>query len=220
VSEKAKLYEKMAAVMGDLTRVPKAGVNQDQKYSYATSEDIKQVIRQAMAKHKLALLIEMPEYEATEITSQRGSRGTRIRGRLVFTIADGETGESVERSLWNEATDWQDKAFNKLYTTGEKYFLINTFLISTGDEDDADSGPGEEIKEASQPKQVKPAKVQQPTLPGNGKKASDAMTEYWSSVKAYALTQDQGREILAQSGGDPVKALAALEGHSQPETTE
>lgn len=154
--EKATLYKKMAAVMNDLNRIPKNGRNKEQNYDYATSEDIKQAIRAAMAKNNLALLFELAEFTIEEVVSRSGTKGKKIIGKLDFTLACGDTGETVNRSIWAEAIDWQDKAFNKLYTTGEKYFLITTFLVSTGDEDDADSGPV--VHETGNQQTIKPAK--------------------------------------------------------------
>jgi hypothetical protein len=50
------------------------------------------------------------------------------------------------------------------------------------------------------------------TAAGNGKvKPADVMTSYWIAVKAKGLTQAQGRELLAQHGGDAAKALAEIE---------
>lgn len=162
---KAVLFSKMAAVMGELTRIPKNGFNKDQNYQFATSEDIKQAVREAMANNKLCLFVDMPEYESSEIIARSGTKGTRIRGRMVFTICCGETGEEMERSLWGEATDYQDKAFNKLYTTLEKYFLISTFLISTGDDNDSDSSNVEQIAEVSPPRIQKSAQKPKPEAP-------------------------------------------------------
>lgn len=212
IQDRTKLFGKMAAVMGDINRLAKTGTNKDQHYDYATSEDVKELIRPLLAKHNLAMFLSLPEFEAIDVTSGRGTQGTKIRGRLEFTIACGDTGEMITRSIWMEAIDWQDKAFSKLYTIGEKYFLINTFLISTGDENDPDGDKGEDIKQSKrQPKQQKPSKSNN----GNGKKPPDPMTEFWSTCKAYDLTTEQGREILENNDGDPVKALNAIEGHAQ-----
>lgn len=158
-NEKAELYKKIAAVMGELQRIPKNGKNKEQNYNYATAEDIKNETRKAMAKHNLSLLVELPDYEIIEITSRSGTTGTKLRGNIHYTLCCGDTGESVTMIMPNEAIDWQDKSFSKLYTVGLKYFLINTFQISTGDEDDTDGA----AVELSDQKQAQKRQVQKPS---------------------------------------------------------
>jgi hypothetical protein len=115
-----------------------------------------------MAKHKLSLLIDMPDYEIIEIKSSKGTVGTRLRGNVKYTLCCGETGETVSGVMPNEAIDWDDKAFSKLYTLAQKNILISVFQISTGDETDPDSdGPHEVANQA--------ATRQQPAQSGNGK---------------------------------------------------
>jgi hypothetical protein len=220
-----KVYEKIAAVMGELNRIPKGGFNRDQNYKYATAEDVKQQVRQAMAKHKLALTWELAEFDAIEIVSAKGTKGTKLRGRLIFTLGCGETGQSVSMSIWNEAIDWGDKAFNKLYTTAEKYFLINTFLVSTGDEDDTDAAGQVEIKESVKSAKaanpvvsptVKPAATPQGQGPAGKKLAQDAVTTYWSTAKSMNIEQPVAAQILKNNGGNAVKALDELTGSTQP----
>ena len=207
--EKAMLYKKMAAVMNDLNRIPKNGRNKEQNYDYATSEDIKQAIRAAMAKNNLALLFELAEFTIEEVVSRSGTKGKKIVGKLDFTLACGDTGETVNRSIWAEAIDWQDKAFNKLYTTGEKYFLITTFLVSTGDEDDADSGPvvhetgnQQTIKPAKQDKkpeaqQAQPATKQpEATTNGNGSQSPNTPSALLQVLKNKGFTYNAVDHLL------------------------
>lgn len=167
-NSKAKLYAKIAAVMGELQRIPKNGYNKEFRYQFATSEDIKDAARQAMAKHNLVLLMSLPEYDIIELTSKSGTIGTKLRGIVQYTLCCGDTGESVTIPMPNEAIDWQDKAFSKLYTIGLKYFLISQFQISTGDEiqDDPDANDKpEQIAGSTQKQAVQPKKQNGKTKP-------------------------------------------------------
>jgi len=156
------VYKKMAVVMGELERIPKNGYNKEQRYNFASAEDIKDAARRAMAKHNLALVIELVDYEIVEVTARSGTVGTKLRGNLKFTLVCGDTGEVVVSIMPNEAIDWQDKAFSKLYTIGLKYFLINTFLISTGDEPDTDAGGTEQVVTHAKTKAARPPRPWQP----------------------------------------------------------
>jgi len=83
-----------------------------------------------------------------------------------FTFADGESGATRTCSWRAEAQDTQDKGISKSATSAVKYFLLKTFLISTGDEPDPDgSGDKKEPKKAKKDK-----KVTEPVVPSNGER--------------------------------------------------
>jgi hypothetical protein len=133
---KAVLYGKMAKVMGALDRIKETGKH-TQGWKYATSEDVKDAVRAAMSEAGLALLVSLEDHEVINL-----DKGVMVRGKMAFTLCCSETGATETRHLVGEAADQtkvSDKAFYKLYTTLEKYFLKTTFLISSGDELDSDS---------------------------------------------------------------------------------
>lgn len=123
--------------MGALSRVKTTG-RHSQGWKYATSEDVKEAVRMAMAEAGLALLVSLENHEIINLEG----KGIVVRGTMAFTLCCSETGETVTRQLVGEAADQSkvsDKAFYKLYTTLEKYFLKTTFLISSGDDIDSDA---------------------------------------------------------------------------------
>jgi hypothetical protein len=133
---KAVLYGKMAKVMGTLGRIKETGKHQ-QGWKYATSEDVKDAVRVAMSEVGLALLVSLEDHEVISL-----DKGVIVRGKMAFTLCCSETGATETRHLVGEAADQakvSDKAFYKLYTTLEKYYLKTTFLISSGEELDSDS---------------------------------------------------------------------------------
>jgi hypothetical protein len=155
--------------MAAINRLPKHGKHQEQKWTYTTSEDVKEAVRQAMSDEGLALMFSLDQYEVIR-GNDKNPRAYRVVGQVTFTIGDGETGQTVSRSIWGEAVDYSDKAFFKLYTTTLKYFLLTTFLISSGDELDADAGDGEGAPvKAGEKKTSKPARS-----PQNGKQKAPA----------------------------------------------
>lgn len=143
VIDRSKLYAKLARVMGDITRVSKAGRNAQQNYNYATEADIADMIRDKLAANNVAFLVDMQDIEAMPLTSSKGTQGFHYRVRFEFTFACGDTGATVTRNWTGEAQDWGDKGISKAATLAEKYFLIKTFVMSTGEaQDDPDSDDG------------------------------------------------------------------------------
>jgi hypothetical protein len=90
-----------------------------------------------MSEVGLALLVSLEDHEVIDL-----DKGIKVRGKMAFTLCCSETGATETRHLVGEAADQakvSDKAFYKLYTTLEKYYLKTTFLISSGEELDSDA---------------------------------------------------------------------------------
>lgn len=139
---RASLFSKMAKVMSLVNRVPKNGTNSFHKYKYATTDDVADIIREAMAEANLALFVEMgePKQEAIEDDSSgKTKRMIRTTIQFFFTFACGDSGATRTSPWTGQVDDNSDKAINKCATSAEKYFLMKTFIVSAGDEPDADA---------------------------------------------------------------------------------
>lgn len=146
----ATLYAKMARVMGKMTRVQKDGVNDFHHYKYATADDVADMIRAAMAEVNLAFFADMVSSE----TVPHG-KGTRTTSVFLFTFACGDTGATLTKQWIAIADDTGDKGVNKSATAAEKYFLMKTFIVSTGAERDADAEDDMEVVFADKGKLAK-----------------------------------------------------------------
>lgn len=136
----ATLYAKMARVMGKMTRVQKDGENTFHNYKYATADDVADMIRAAMAEEKIAFFAEMGDSD----TIPHG-KGTRTTTTFNFTFACGDTGATITKQWISIADDTGDKGVNKSATYAEKYFLMKTFIVSTGTEPDGDADDDIEV---------------------------------------------------------------------------
>lgn len=144
------IWKKLASVMSKVDRIPKNGFNSFHKYNYATEADITEAVRGILATEGIAFLPSVIEWERGEADG-KGNCLTRVAVR--FTLADTETGHTVESVFWGEGQDNMDKGFYKAYTGAVKYFLLKTLLIPTGDDPEDDGG-----KQSAPPKQQAPAK--------------------------------------------------------------
>lgn len=142
VPNEAKLFGKMARVMGIINRVPKSGNNTFHKYKYATADDVADTIRDAMAEVNLALIVQMGDVRQETIEYESSNKTTKtIRTTINFNFifACGDTGAVVSSPWTSQVDDNSDKAVNKCATAAEKYFLMKTFIVSAGDEPDSDA---------------------------------------------------------------------------------
>lgn len=139
-----RLVAKLAEVMAAVRSVPKRGRNEFHKYDYAMEADIVAAIRQELAARKVMLL-------PSCIGSQRipiGDKGQALTEiEMTFTFYDGESDEALTCTWRGAGADKEDKGLYKAMTGAEKYFLLKTFLIPTGDDPELDE---------PQPRQRKP----------------------------------------------------------------
>lgn len=134
----AMLAYKMAQAMGLLQRIDKNGENKDQHWKYATVDDIMDAVRSAMSMVGLALFARMTSHNEV-----KDGRVTTATVEIEFKVVCADTGAYEIMPWTGQASDYSDKALNKAATYAAKFWLKNTFLVSTGDEPDAES-PGDE----------------------------------------------------------------------------
>jgi len=132
------LAVKLARVMDGVSRVRKSGFNQHHQYKFATDADVSDEVRSLLASEGVAFLPSMDSIEDI----RAGEKLRLVRASFTMRFVDGATGEVLACKWFSEAMDSQDKAINKAATAAVKYFLLKTFLISTGEENDPDAGPG------------------------------------------------------------------------------
>lgn len=205
MSEKAKLFLKMTRVMGRLDRIEKRGKNQFFNYEFVTSDDVLDAVRKAMSAEGLALYVSMLGTSVVETggLDKQGKPKVKHVTDFEFTFADSETGETLPCIWRGEALDNEDKALSKCATSAEKYFLLKTFLIGTGDEPDPDEGDENGQRAAVKKPAQKPAPAQEPTLPTMSLESAQAVTT--SEGVAYG-TMDAAR--LSNMAKAIVKKLA------------
>ena len=147
----AKLYKKVANVMGEVGMVEKNGYNNYYNYEYATAEDIKEAIRPLCAKESLWISSQVKDYKKNRVKTSKGS-STEIELTMYFTIRCGDTGAKVRLVYSGYSIDSSDKFIYKAYTGAMKYFLINNFMLSTGDDPEVDSPEIQDNEEEKNPK--------------------------------------------------------------------
>lgn len=139
IENKAKLFGKMAQVMGKIRMLEKTGRNQFDRYDYVTSDVIAARVGQAMAEVGLAFFPSMIEVKTEDYATKNGGNNFRTVVHMQITIACGETGATWTSDWFGEAIDRSDKSISKAAVSAVKYALLKTFLLAGGDEEDADS---------------------------------------------------------------------------------
>lgn len=133
------LSARMARVLGQVKRVRKSGKAPAAMggFMFSKEPDIYDAVRDFLSKEGIATT-----FDATDAVVEQCGTGNsgkpiwmvKANCRLVFHAA----GETMESSLPMYAIDHGDKGAQKLASNAEKYLVMKTFLISTG-EDDAEA---------------------------------------------------------------------------------
>ena len=156
MSEKNSVYPKMAKVLAEIEYIPKRGYNKFHKYHYALAADVLDFMRKKFVEHGLVLIVSC---QHSEHETYAAKEGTNILTNLLlkYVIADPETGDTIECPWTGDGMDKGDKGIWKAYTGAEKYFLMQTFLIPTGDDPEGDKKVDEAVKDGPGEKQEKAA---------------------------------------------------------------
>lgn len=137
MSEPKGLVIKLCEVMAAVERVPKNGFNKFQNYAYATEADVADCIRKEFASRHIMLFPSVIKQSRILIPPSDKNYISEIE--VEWTFVDGDTGESRTQMIPGSGMDTGDKGLYKALTGSEKYLLMKTFLIPTGDDPEADS---------------------------------------------------------------------------------
>jgi hypothetical protein len=149
---KRTLVSKLAEVMAAVGWIQKSGYNEFHKYSYAQEADLVNAIRGELAKRHIMAFpnvvscerkpheIETMKWDDDTKKKLPSTRKTQLTEIIVeWTFVDGESGEERTIKVPGVGEDNVDKGFYKAFTGSEKYALMKTFLIPTGDDPEKDS---------------------------------------------------------------------------------
>lgn len=135
--QQKNLIQKCASVMASLAHVPKRGHNSFHNYDYATEADIADAVRESMAREGVMLIPSVEKCDFRDAPTKSGmERGVTLT--VKYRLTDGT--DSIEFNIIGEGQDRGDKATYKAMTGATKYALLKLFLISTGDDPEADDG--------------------------------------------------------------------------------
>lgn len=191
------LIQRCAGVMASVDHVPKRGHNDHFGYDYATEADIADAVRAEMARQELMLIPSVEKAEWREVPGKSGPQKV-LTLTIRYKLTDGV--ESIEFVMLGEGADQGDKASYKAMTGATKYALLKLFLISTGDDPEAEEG--------SPPP---PARGSRPAAPRPAAPAGDVAIKFGKGKdkNLSALSDDDVRWYIGvweKDLGDPEKA--------------
>ena len=136
---KSGLHAKLVRVGQAVTHVEKDGKNSFHKYLYASASGVLAAIRKPLFAEGVTLTPSVESIDDREYTTAGGKTSVVTTVTVKFTFVDAESGEREEHVWAGRGDDNADKGLSKAYTSAVKTFILETFLLPTGDDPEADA---------------------------------------------------------------------------------
>jgi len=209
-----KIYKAIPAIMRDMTPIAKDRKNVQQGYSFRGIDDVYNASHEIMAKHGVFMSATIQDATFSERPSKSGGilMHCRIRATYRFIADDGSY---IETQVVGEGMDSGDKAANKAMSVGQKYAILQTFLVPTDEPKDPEvDNPEPAARHAvvGQEPIPAPTHTEHKELSEKGKEVRDELAamllemgnnerdEAKKLLKKYsAFTNDKGEERFAST---------------------
>lgn len=151
-TDQRTLHQKLHEIAEAIGSIAKSGRNEHHKYDYVEAAEVTRKIREELLKRNIIVL---PSAAGVEHFTETGGKSFVTTVALSYRFIDCDSGSEESIEWVGAGSDvGGDKGLYKAYTGGLKYALLNTFLISTGDDperDDTSEAPGQEHKDDARP---------------------------------------------------------------------
>lgn len=126
------LLSKMASITRTISSIPKNGNNTE--YDYVTERDVVNVIRGKLVENNIYVIPSVVDTSTREVSTSDGKKTSIVKVVMSYTFFDMENGSYIRTYYQGEGEDILDKGIYKAMTGCQKYALLKTFLIPTGDD--------------------------------------------------------------------------------------
>ena len=137
-TNKRPVFGKILAVMGDISHIIKDGKH-GMGYKYTSEYQVLATIRKSMVKHGLVIIPSLNGVESVDAGQTKAGQLQRLSVvQMKYTFIDADTGDMFEANFAGQGMDVGDKGIYKAMTGCNKYALLKSFQLPTGDDPEAD----------------------------------------------------------------------------------
>lgn len=129
---------KMLKVMKDVEYIKKTGVNDFHKYKYAKESDVIAAFSKSFKEHGVFLFCSVVDRSCVSYKTRGGKDSFLVTIKMESTFVDSESGEYFTVQFYGDGSDSDDKGIYQALTGAQKYLLMKTFLVETGDDPERD----------------------------------------------------------------------------------
>lgn len=139
------LLQKLAKVRREVPRIEKRGENAFHHYAYAKAEDIADELGKRLADLGIIVARRGLKLTRSDVVTVKGGKESMVEVECDYGFIDADSGEELWQPAYGEGRDSGDKAPYKAFTGALKYFLIQAFLLATGDDPEASGDEHREL---------------------------------------------------------------------------
>lgn len=130
----------LIAAQSEFQSVHMTGRNKNQKYPYATAQDIIDAARPVLARHGLGVVLSADQVENLDARStQSGNTMHRVRVKATGHLMH-KSGEVLSFAALGDGESDTDKAIYKAQTGARKYLYLSIMGVATTDDPEHDGG--------------------------------------------------------------------------------
>ena len=186
------LASKLAEVMGEVGYVQKDAENAFHHYKYASAEAVLKKVNAALSTRGIAVSTQAELLHYDQLPGDKGpSMHAVVRLSLMFIDGSGDT---ITAQGIGEGSDKGDKAVMKGNTAAVKYALADAFMISWGDDPEADAHTdANTMKRKSEPNPFTGETMNpiETPLPEKGTKGINAVRELLGFAEVLGWSTDK-----------------------------
>lgn len=209
------LVIKLSEAGAALGWIKKSGTNNFHGYKYATEADLVSALRQELYSRGVFIFPSVTSATRTPIKVVSRDRQGNVKERetslteimMTWTFVDGETGETRECVMPGCGEDSGDKGIYKAMTGCEKYMLLKSFLVPTGDDPERDT-----VEEALQAQDAVIDRKLDNYKAKETKQAAGKVVEIYrgkvGNLNVWCFVKSEALALLLDSGGGPLTAFA------------
>lgn len=199
------LVSKLAEVMAAVSYLQKTGTNSKQNYKYAREADVVAAIRPELAKRNIFIFPNVIDVKRTKIErldfdkSLKFSWATDVL--VEWTFVDGDSGEERKCIIPGCSESPGDKGVYVCMTGSEKYLLMKSFLLPTGDDPESDDNEERGSKEAAQ------AVAKRKIAEAKDRSQAFIPSLFWTFYNESQTARIEGDKSLMEAHRDLLKPL-------------
>lgn len=217
-----KVAAKILAAMKEMGRVDKDGYNDFQKYAYVSEANMIEAIRDKVMAAGLVIIPSQVSCLSQPVPSGEKSQKYLTEVCTEYTIIDTDSGDSLAVKFFGQGIDSGDKGIYKATTGANKYFLMKTFMIPTGDDPEDEKPKTGSRKPTPQSATSTPAPASGAIKPATdaqlakikallGEKNFDGNLKMYEKATVMLSEHEDGKNVLSLSkASEMIGALSKL----------
>src|ERR1017187_5086760 len=150
------LVKKLCRIMKAAGYLQKKGQNEKQGYKYATEADVAEMMREKLADENVFIFPNVVKNTRTRLERPDTYKPEQVKVsyctdvEVDWTFVDGDSGETWTCRMAGASETPGDKGVYVALTGCEKYLLMKSFFLPTGDDPESDDNEPRGSKEAAQ----------------------------------------------------------------------